>query len=272
MRVLISSLLIFTAAASGDTIYLRDGETVQGTFLGGTAREIRVDTGGGIRTFDIGRIQSVSFGDSNYAPPVQTPPADPGYQRDRNGYTAQQPPYQGQGQSPTPGPLGVTVTQDTNVTVRMIEAVNSDTARRGQTFRASLDEPVFVNGQMVIPRGADVMTKLVDDQQSGKIEGRTVLTMALVSITVNGQAIPVTSADVRTQSSSRGERSAGVIGGGTALGAIVGALAGGGKGAAIGAASGATLGTGAEVLTKGQTVKIPSETRLTFRLQTPMQL
>jgi hypothetical protein len=154
----------------------------------------------------------------------------------------------------------------------MIEAVNSQTARLGQTFRASIDEPIFVNGQSVIPRGADVLAKLVEDQQSGKIEGRTVLTLALVSISVNGQPVAVTSSDVKTESSSRGARSAGVIGGGTALGAIVGALAGGGKGAAIGAASGATLGTGAEVLTKGQQVKIPSETRLTFRLQTPLQL
>jgi hypothetical protein len=63
-----------------------------------------------------------------------------------------------------------------------------------------------------------------------------------------------------------------VIGGGAALGAIIGAVAGGGKGAAIGAGSGAALGTGAEVLTSGQKVKIPSETRLTFRLQSPVQL
>ena len=117
-----------------------------------------------------------------------------------------------------------------------------------------------------------MLTKLVEDRQSGKIEGRTVLTLALVSISFNGQLVDVTSADVRTESASRGERSAGVVGGGTALGAIVGALAGGGKGAAIGAVSGAAIGGGAEVLTKGQTVKIPSETRLTFRLQTPVQL
>jgi hypothetical protein len=154
----------------------------------------------------------------------------------------------------------------------MIDGVNSETAHTGQTFRASLDEPIIVNGQTVAPRGTDVLTKLVEDRQSGKIEGRTVLTLALVSISFNGQLVDVTSADVRTESASRGERSAGVVGGGTALGAIVGALAGGGKGAAIGAVSGAAIGGGAEVLTKGQTVKIPSETRLTFRLQTPVQL
>jgi hypothetical protein len=167
---------------------------------------------------------------------------------------------------------GITIPVDTSVTIRMIDSVNSDTARLGQTFRASLAEPVYVNGREVIPRGADVVTRLVTDQQSGKIEGRTVLTLALSTITINGRTMDVTSTDVKTESSSRGNRSAGVIGGTAALGAIVGALAGGGKGAAIGAGSGAVVGTGAEVLTSGQKVKIPSETRLTFRLQNPVQL
>ena len=72
--------------------------------------------------------------------------------------------------------------------------------------------------------------------------------------------IDTTTGDVSQASSSRGARTAKVVGGTTALGAIIGALAGGGRGAAIGAASGAAVGGGAEVLTKGQQVKIPSET------------
>jgi hypothetical protein len=154
----------------------------------------------------------------------------------------------------------------------MIDSVDSDTARLGQTFRASLDEPLDVNGQIVAPRGADVLTKLVQDQQSGKIQGRTVLTLALVNITINGQRVDVTSTDVTQQSESRGSKSAKVIGGATALGTIIGALGGGGKGAAIGAVSGAAAGGAVQVLTSGQKVKIPSETRLTFRLQKPVQL
>jgi hypothetical protein len=270
MKLLTGILLLSCAVASADTINLRNGERIQGTYLGGTARQIRVDVNGNIQTFDIGQVQSVTFTDPGYQ---AAPPPPPDYRRDRdqadrrpaNEYPAQ-PAY------PAQGALGVTVQPDTPITVRMIDSVNSEVARRGQTFRASLDEPLFVNGQQVLPRGADVLTKLVDDQQSGKIEGRTALTLALVSITVNGQQVPVTSSDVRMESSSRGNRSAGVIGGGAALGAIVGAIAGGGKGAAIGAGSGAALGTAGEVLTKGQTVKIPSETRLTFRLQSPLQL
>jgi hypothetical protein len=265
MRALIGILFICSSVASADTITLRSGEVVQGTYLGGTARQIRVDVNGNVQTFDVGQVQSVTFIDPNYAPPQDSYSRDRNRDRGFNNNAQAAPP-------PPAGAYGVTIPSDTAVTVRMIDPVNSETARLGQTFRASLDEPIFVNGQQVAGRGVDVLTKLVEDQQSGKIEGRTVLTLALVSISFNGQPVPVTSSDVKTESSSRGARSAGVVGGGTALGAIVGALAGGGKGAAIGAVSGAAIGGGAEVLTKGQTVKIPSETRLTFRLQTPVQL
>jgi hypothetical protein len=245
---------------SADTVVLRDGSTVQGTYLGGDARQIRIDQNGNVRSYDLGRVQSVIFSESGYQPPP--PPResrDSGYDRDRD-------------RARQPQSAGITIPTDTTVKIRMVESVNSDTSRLGQTFRASLDEPVYVNGQEVIPRGADVLTKLVEDQQSGKIEGRTVLTLALSTITVDGRQVDVTSTDVKTESSSRGQRSAGVIGGATALGAIIGAVAGGGKGAAIGAGSGAVVGTGAEVLTSGQKVRIPSETRLTFRLQSPVQL
>jgi hypothetical protein len=153
----------------------------------------------------------------------------------------------------------------------MIDGVDSNQSRLGQTFRASVDEPVLVGGQTVIPRGADAMVKLVEDKQSGKFEGRTVLTLALTDLTINGQTIDTTTADVSQASGSRGARTAKVVGGTTALGAIIGALAGGGRGAAIGAASGAAVGGGVQVMTKGQQVKIPSETRLTFTLQQPIQ-
>jgi hypothetical protein len=257
-----AGILLFgvTVLLSADTLTLRSGEIVQGTYLGGTAREVRMDLDGAIRTYDVGQIQSVTFSDPSYQSPP--PPQASTYPPPRpNNYNA-----------PPPGQLGITIPTDSPVTVRMIESVNSETARLGQTFRASLDDPIYVNGQVVVPRGADVLTKLVEDRQSGKIEGRTVLKLALSTITINGTPVDVTSTDVREESSSRGARSAKVIGGTAALGAIIGGIAGGGKGAAIGAGSGAAVGTGAEVLTSGQKVKIPSETRLTFRLQNPVQL
>jgi len=87
---------------------------------------------------------------------------------------------------------------------------------------------------------------------------------------VNGRPLDVTTTGVSQVSNSRGERSAKVVGGTAAVGAIIGAIAGEGRGAAIGAGSGAAVGTAAQVMTSGQKVKIPSETRLTFTLQNPL--
>jgi len=250
---------------SADTLVLRNGATVEGIYAGGDSHQVRMDQNGNIRAFDLAQVQSVIFSETGYQPPPPAPSPSS---------SSSYPPQYSDGnyQPPPPQAAGITIPIDTPVKIRMIDSVNSDSSRLGETFRASLDEPVYLNGQEAIPRGADVVTKLVEDQQSGKIEGRTVLTLALSTITVNGRPVDVTSTDVKTESSSRGQRSAGVIGGTAALGAIIGAIAGGGKGAAIGAGSGAAVGTGAEVLTSGQKVKIPSETRLTFRLQSPVQL
>jgi hypothetical protein len=57
-----------------------------------------------------------------------------------------------------------------------------------------------------------------------------------------------------------------MVGGAAAIGTLIGAIAGGGDGAAIGAAVGAAGGAAAQVLTRGDQVRIPAESVLTFRL------
>jgi hypothetical protein len=261
--------LLAVGFCSADTLTLRSGRVITGQYLGGDARHIRMAVGDRVDTFDVADVGDLEFsGDSRQNPPP-TPPPDEG----RVQGFAPAPP-----QAPLPptasGPppvTGIQIPGGTLITVRMIDKVDSSVARLGQTFRASVDEPVLLNGQTVIPRGADALVKLVEDQQSGKFEGKSILTLALTDITINGQTIDTSTGDVSKASSSRGARTAGVVGGATALGAIIGALAGGGRGAAIGAASGAAVGAGAQVITKGQQVKIPSETRLNFTLQQPIQ-
>jgi hypothetical protein len=160
----------------------------------------------------------------------------------------------------------------TNLVVRMIDGVDSQVNRVGQTFAASLDEPVMLNGETVIVRGADVVVKLVDAKESGKLTGRSELTLDLVSVKVDGRMVDINTQTVSRESASRGARTAKVAGGTAAVGAIIGAIAGGGKGAAIGAGAGAAAGAGAEVVTAGQRVKIPSETRLTFVLDNAVRI
>jgi hypothetical protein len=286
MLLRVTTLIVAIATiCSADSLTLRSGRVVHGQYLGGDSRQIRMAVGDRVDTFDVADVSNLQFGGGDRlssenapAPPPQpeyTPPPQqqPQYAPPPRQETA--PPLQPQSSAygaPPPQQSALQIPSGTPITVRMIDGVDSEQSRLGQTYRASVDEPVLVNGQTVISRGADCVARLVEDQESGKFAGRTILKLDIQQVQVNGRMIDITTGDVTRESGSRGARTAKVVGGTTALGAIVGALAGGGKGAAIGAASGAAVGGAAEVLTKGQRVKVPSETRLTFTLQQPVNL
>lgn len=161
----------------------------------------------------------------------------------------------------------IEIPSGTEVTVRLIDSIDSEKDDAGASFRASLDAPVVVNGETIAPKGADATVKLIAEDESGKFRGRTVLTIELSSIQVNGQNIALNTTAVSEQSASRGAQTAKTAAAVGAVGAIIGAIAGGGKGAAIGAASGAGAGAGAQIFLKGERVRIPSESRLTFTTQ-----
>lgn len=152
----------------------------------------------------------------------------------------------------------------------MIDAVDSQTAKEGDLFKASLDQPIVINGQTIFDRGADAQVKLVQAKQSGKFTGKTELTLSLWSVTANGKTTAIDTQNITKASASRGEQTAKVAGGAAAAGAVIGAIAGGGKGAAAGAGAGAAAGAAVQVATKGQRVKVASETLLTFVLENPV--
>ena len=272
MRLIFAGIALTAASlAYADTITLKNGDVVNGTYLGGTARQVRVEVGDGIQTLDVTDITRIEFG----APPVAAAPRRDSRERESRERDSRERESNVMRPEPPPPPPpppaqasmgGFTLPAGTNLVIRMIDGVDSERASVGQTFAASLDQPVMLNGDTVIPRGADVTVKLVDSKESGKLTGRAELALALQSVRVNGQMVDINSHTVTQESASRGERTAKVAGGTAALGAIIGAIAGGGKGAAIGAGAGAAAGTGAQVITAGQRVRIPSETRLTFVL------
>jgi hypothetical protein len=255
-------LLVFAALGSADVLTLRSGRTVEGQYLGGDARQIRMAIGDRVESFDIDKVSNLQFS------VPQASGGDRDGDRDRPERRILRPDPDRDSQ-PVPGTVAAAaeLPSGTQIVIRMIDDVDSERDSIGKTFRASVDEPVNVSGQVVIPRGADVVAKLVDDKQSGKFEGRTVLTLDLMQIQVNGRMVDINTEEISQSSSSRGAKTGKVVGGAAALGAIIGAIAGGGKGAAIGGLSGAAVGGGVQVLTKGQRVRIPSETRLTFTLQ-----
>lgn len=258
--------IVFAGIGLADTVTLRSGRVIQGTYLGGTARQVRIDAGDQIQSVDVDDIARIEFSAPAPAQAAPPPPPPPARRSDSNVFRPADAAEAPQQRASMELPAG------TDLVVRMIDGVDSEVNRVGQTFAASLDEPVMLNGETVIPRGADVVVKLADSKESGKLTGKSELTLDLVSVRVNGRMVDINTQTVSRESSSRGQRTAKVAGGTAAVGAIIGAIAGGGKGAAIGAGAGAAAGAGAEVLTKGQRVKIPSETRLTFVVDTPVRL
>jgi hypothetical protein len=160
----------------------------------------------------------------------------------------------------------------TTITVRLIDPIDSSKSNEGDTFKASLEEALVVNGETLAQRGADATVTLATEKNSGTFTGKTELSVALATVTIREKAMKVQSTAVTQESGSQTTstaKRAAVLGG---IGAVVGGIAGGGKGAAIGAGVGAGAGAGSQVFTKGQKVKIPSETVLKFTLENALKV
>ncbi|HKW61045.1 MAG TPA: hypothetical protein VJN89_00750 [Candidatus Acidoferrum sp.] len=168
------------------------------------------------------------------------------------------------------------VPDGTKVAVRTEDTIDSAKAAEGQTYAAEVaDDVLDANGDVVIPRGSNAQIVIRSASKGGKIRGASDLVLDLQSISVEGQEYVVSTVDLQQKGRSgvgANKRTAEMTGGGAALGAIIGAIAGGGKGAAIGAGAGAGGGALTQVLTKGGSIKVPSETVLTFQLDKPVKI
>ncbi|MBI3474373.1 MAG: BON domain-containing protein [Acidobacteria bacterium] len=172
---------------------------------------------------------------------------------------------------PPPPPVRrVTVPSGTNLAIRLVDELDSETAQPGQGFKATLDSPLSVDGDVVLPAGYDVQGHVVDVKSAGKFAGRSELVLQLDRISVGGKSYTIQTDQYHREGSSRGKNTAAKVGTGAAIGAIIGGIAGGGKGAAIGAAAGGGIGGGVQAATKGQQIRLPSETVLNFSLQSSL--
>jgi outer membrane lipoprotein SlyB len=171
---------------------------------------------------------------------------------------------------PPPQPKQVDVPADTTMTIRMIDGVDSSVNRAGEIFHASLETPLVVDDQVVMPKGADVYVRLATASSSGHATGKTVLQLELVKVEFQGRSYPLVSSTYNVSGRSRGKDTAKKVGAGAVLGTLIGAIAGGGRGAAIGAGVGAGAGGVYQSMTKGKHVKVPAETKLDFQLEQPV--
>jgi hypothetical protein len=270
----IAAFALFAVPAFSDTLVLKNGEKISGYFEGGSARVIKFRTSdGAVKDYDLFSVQQIQFGDEKAAsnPTVSsnagsartaTSGADPRLVPGTERVTRPT--------SSNAANTGWTVPTGSKVVIRMIDSVNSETNKVGDTFVAVLDEPISQGGVEVIPRGADVRGRIANIEDAGRLKGSAQLGLELTQIIVNGIPYSVTTSEYSEVGEGRGKQTAKRAAVGAGIGAAIGAIAGGGKGAAIGAGVGGGGATAVQVLTKGDKLNIPSETKLEFTLRSPL--
>jgi hypothetical protein len=268
----IAVFALLVAPAFADTLVLKSGERITGYYEGGSARVIKFRThDGAVKDYDLLAVQQIQFGDEKSAATsnatntsttsnttTTTPRLVPGTERVTRPASS------------NAASTGWTVPTGSKVVIRMIDSVNSETNKVGETFVAVLDEPVTENGMEIIPKGADVRGRIANLEGAGRIKGKAELGLELTQIVVNGIPYSVTTSEYEQAGESRGGQTAKRAALGAGIGAAIGAIAGGGKGAAIGAGVGGGGATAVQVLTKGEKLNIPSETKLEFTLRAPL--
>jgi hypothetical protein len=256
------------------TIMLRDGTKLTGTVTSSKPTEVTLNMdSGGTRTVLTKDVKSVDYGDGRTAatPAAANAPAAPPASAADAPRPERVHPEASAIQTKT-----FVIPAGTEVSVRNDETIDSGNASEGQTYAAEVTADVRdANGAVVIPRGANAQLVIKSASGGGRIRGASDLVVDLRSISVGGKQYLVDARDIEQKGNSGvgvNKRTGEFVGGGAALGAVIGAIAGQGKGAAIGAASGAGAGALGQILTKGSSVKIPAETLMTFKLDSPVKI
>jgi hypothetical protein len=250
----LTALTFAASIAWADTLQLKNGSLIKGKFLGGTGTEISFQVGSTVQKYNVVDIVSLKF-DSEGGTSAPTPqpqsslPDDPAIVP----HVEAKPAY-------------VTIPAGTQISVRTVDAIDSTTSLVGDRFLASLEEPLTLEGNVVVAKDVPVYGRLTQAKESGTFTGRSQLRLELTGIVVNGKIVPVVTGEYGVTGKSRGASTAKRTAGGAAIGAIIGAVADGGQGAAIGAGAGATAGAVSEIIIRGDEVKVPSETLLDFTL------
>jgi serine/threonine-protein kinase len=233
-------------------------------------------------TGNTGPANGAGTGTQVEIPPVSVPPAAPQAASSQTSTSASaQPPaarnpsaqqqQAPQQQAPPPAQSVLVIPAGTTVAIRTIDPIDSSTITRGQRFSASVDTPVFVDGNVVIPPGANAQLEAVDTTAAGAFKGRAALELRLVALSARGRLRTVASDPILRVGSLRARTGAAVVGGAAAVGGAIGGIFHRKKGAAEGAAAGADTGAAAEGAARSE-VTIPPGTRIAFHLLTAVPI
>jgi len=267
------------------TVYLRDGTVVSGKVVSSSPAQYEIAGDDNTKhVIPVDQVQSMNYDQPQTVaatPPAGAPPSTATGAAPAAAPASAPPPDASHENHYHPAESAITtktyvLAAGTQLSVRTEETIDSGRATEGQTFAAEITHDVMdASGSVVIPRGANASIIIRSAAKGGRFRGASDLVLDLDSVSVEGRLYRLDTEDVVERGKEgigKNKRTAAFTGGGAVIGTIIGAIAGGGKGAAIGAASGAGAGAVTQAATKGGSIKVPAETILTFRLESPLRV
>jgi len=234
-----AAVFVCATMVQADTVDLKSGKSLQGSYAGGSSSNIRFNVGGKLQTIPTAEVEALFFdGSSAAAPAASSAPV-----------AAAAPAAQ------------VVLPAGSRIMVRNSQAINSKQQQAGFRFTARLESDIVADGVVLAPRGANAYGVLTNAKQSGRVAGRSELTLTLTDIMVNNQMVPVVTSDVKSVTDNTAGKTFGRTLGAAAIGALIDGKSG--------AKTGAAVGAGVSILTSGETINIPSGTLLEFRTAAP---
>jgi hypothetical protein len=166
----------------------------------------------------------------------------------------------------------VTLPAGTTLRLELRSAVASDTSSVEDTVRATLRQPVTLNGQTALPAGTELVGTVTDVERAGRVKGRARVAYRFSSVRFQGESYRIRTAPLVHEAEATKSEDATKIAAGAGAGAVVGAILGGGSGAAKGAAIGGAAGTGAVLATRGKEIRLGPGADVTTRLEGPVTI
>lgn len=204
-------------------------------------------------------------------------------------------PVQSPQQSPAlPAPIpvkaapapSITILEDTLIRVITAAPIDTRHAKAGESLLFTVDEDVYAENTLAIPRGASVRGVVVSARKPGRLAGSPELTLELVSLDLGGQAYRLYTSPFTVKGASKTratERKAlEGAGAGAAFGVLTDVMAdktgvenvgaAEAKVVAVTAGVGAGVGTAVSAASPGPRVLIPAEAEISFYLASPITI
>ncbi len=178
--------------------------------------------------------------------------------------------------APKPKPAFETVNKivPPGTTLQMVleSDLGSDTSARGDNFAATITDPIMIDNLQVIPEGSIIEGVVADVQPAKKFSGNARIVLTFKGLTLPNGYRTVLVATLLSEGEKTGKKSAAIIGGSAAGGAVVGKAVGGdSKDSAIGAIIGGAIGAGIAA-SQDKEIQVPAGTVLVLETEEPLQI